>query len=292
MEQFVGAAPISRSLVKRFVAGKTTAEAVAVARELASKNLLATFDYLGEDTLDAEQADATRDEYVRLLKALKAEGLSHMAEVSVKLSALGQMFDEESAFARAHEIASVAADAGTTVTADMEDHTTTDSTIATVERLREDFPSFGTVLQTYLRRTEDDSKALAYKDSRIRLCKGAYNEPETVAYQRKLDVDLSYVRCINALMAGEGYPMLATHDPRLVEIAIDRARWYDRDPDSFEFQMLYGIRPTEHERLANEGYRMRVYVPYGDQWYGYLMRRLGERPSNMMFFARSLASKS
>lgn len=291
MERVVGAAPVTRSLVKRFVAGETTAEAVAVARELASQGLLATFDYLGEDTTSPEQADATRDEYLRLLAALKAEGLSHMAEVSLKLSALGQMFDEESSYARAHEIATAAADAGTTVTADMEDHTTTDSTLGIVERIRRDFPEFGTVLQSYLRRTEDDSKALAYKDSRIRLCKGAYKEPETVAFQRKIDIDRSYVRCVNALMAGEGYPMLATHDPRLVEIGIDRARWYDREPQDFEFQMLYGIRPQEQLRLAGEGYRVRVYVPYGDQWYGYLMRRMAERPANMMFFARSLATK-
>jgi proline dehydrogenase len=239
IERLVGTAPVSRTLVRRYVAGETTAHAVAATRALAADGLLATLDYLGEDTVVVEQADA-----------------------------------------------------GTTVTVDMEDHTVTDSTLEIVQRLRRDFEQTGAVLQAYLRRTEDDCKANAVAGSRIRLCKGAYKEPESVAYQRGLDVDRSYVRCINALMAGDGYPMLATHDPRLIEIGIDRARWYDRDKDSFEFQMLYGIRTSEQLRLANEGYRMRVYVPYGDQWYGYLMRRMAERPANLAVFLRSLWTKS
>ncbi|GAB3229738.1 proline dehydrogenase family protein [Glycomyces halotolerans] len=288
----MGTAPVSRSLVRRYVAGEATADAVAAARTLAADGLLATLDYLGEDTVAVEQADSTRDEYLRLLAALKAEGLSRTTEVSVKLSAVGQRIDPELAYDRAREICLAARDGGTTVTIDMEDHTVTDSTLEIVARLRDDFPDTGAVLQAYLRRTEDDCKAMATRDSRIRLCKGAYKEPESVAYQRKLDIDRSYVRCVNALMAGDGYPMLATHDPRLVEIAIDRSRWFDREPDSFEFQMLYGIRPAEQLRLAAEGYRMRVYVPYGDQWYGYLMRRMAEKPSNVAVFTRSLWSKS
>jgi proline dehydrogenase len=125
----------------------------------------------------------------------------------------------------------------------------------------------------------------------VRLCKGAYKEPETVAYQSRLDVDKSYVRCLNILMSGDGYPMLATHDPRLVAIGEYQAKWFERAPDSFEFQMLYGIRPIEQSRLVDAGYTMRVYVPYGTQWYGYLMRRLAERPANLGFFARALASR-
>ncbi|WP_100448589.1 proline dehydrogenase family protein [Glycomyces xiaoerkulensis] len=292
IEQLVGTAPVSRSLVRRYVAGEATADAVAAARALASDGLLATLDYLGEDTVVVDQADATRDEYLDLLAALRADGLSETTEVSVKLSALGQRIDPELAYDRARAICAAAGESGTTVTIDMEDHTVTDSTLEIVERLRGDFPDTGAVLQAYLRRTEDDCKALAGPGSRIRLCKGAYKEPEPVAYQRKLDVDRSYVRCVNALMAGEGYPMLATHDPRLVEIAVDRARWFDREPGDFEFQMLYGIRPLEQLRLAAEGHRMRVYVPYGDQWYGYLMRRMAERPANVAVFARSLWSRS
>lgn len=291
IEHLVGTAPISRSVVRRFVAGESTADALAAARELAADGLMSTLDYLGEDTLDIAQAEFTRDEYLRVLQALKVEGLSETTEVSVKLSALGQDIDAEASYNYAREICEAAAKADTTVTIDMEDHTRTDSTLEILARLRADFPETGAVLQSYLRRTEDDCKELSNDGSRVRLCKGAYKEPESVAYQGRLDVDRSYVRCINALMAGEGYPMLATHDPRLVEIGIDRAKWFDRDQDSFEFQMLYGIRPEEQLRLAAEGYRVRCYVPYGDQWYGYLMRRLAEKPANVSFFARSLISK-
>jgi proline dehydrogenase len=177
------------------------------------------------------------------------------------------------------------------VTLDMEDHTTTDSTLDILVKLRGDHPGTGAVLQAYLRRTESDCRELASAGSRVRLCKGAYKEPESVAYQSAVEVDKSYVRCMNILMSGDGYPMLATHDPRLISIGQDRARWFDRGIDEFEFQMLYGIRPDEQARLAAEGHTVRVYVPYGDEWYGYLMRRLAERPANLAFFTRALVSK-
>jgi proline dehydrogenase len=209
----------------------------------------------------------------------------------VKLSALGQRFDEKLALEHAKTICAAADEAGTTVTLDMEDHGTTDSTLETLGRLRKDFPSVGVALQAYLRRTEGDCRELATPGTRIRLCKGAYAEPETVAYQSKLDIDKSYVRCLNILMSGEGYPMVATHDPRLVAIGGDRAKWFDRSPDEFEFQMLYGVRPDEQRRLVGLGYTVRVYVPYGTEWYGYLMRRLAERPANMAFFARAVVSR-
>jgi proline dehydrogenase len=160
-----------------------------------------------------------------------------------------------------------------------------------LSQLREDFPDVGAVLQSYLYRTEQDCKDLAYTGSRIRLCKGAYNEPESVAHQSRAQVALSYVRCLKALMAGDGYPMVATHDPTLIAIAGDLVRRHERSPDSFEYQMLFGIRPEEQQRLAAAGNRVRIYVPYGDEWYGYLMRRLAERPANVVFFARSLMSK-
>jgi proline dehydrogenase len=291
VEKLVGSAPLSRDVVRRFVAGTTTTDALRATRELVAQGLTVTLDYLGEDTLNAEQACATRDEYIALLDALRKKGLTPAAEVSLKLSALGQAFDEELAEANARAICAAAAEAGTTVTLDMEDHTTTDSTLAILERLRKDFPDTGAVLQAYLRRTEQDCRELSGAGSRVRLCKGAYSEPEHVAFQAALDVDKSYVRCMNVLMAGKGYPMLATHDPRLVAIGQDRAHWFDRSPNEFEFQMLYGIRPQEQLRLAGQGHRVRVYVPYGTQWYGYLMRRLAERPANMMFFARALASR-
>ncbi|MDT4920092.1 MAG: proline dehydrogenase [Pseudonocardiales bacterium] len=145
------------------------------------------------------------------------------------------------------------------------------------------------MLQAYLHRTESDCRDLAYAGSRVRLCKGAYKEPASVAFQRRQEVDLSYVRCINALLEGDGYPMFATHDPRLIAIAAERAA--ASRTTAFEFQMLYGIRPDEQRRLAAAGHTVRVYVPYGSEWYGYLMRRLAERPANLAFFGRALLSK-
>ncbi|KXK60611.1 proline dehydrogenase [Micromonospora rosaria] len=291
VERLVATAPFTRDVVRRFVAGEGTDDALRATRELVADGLAVTLDNLGEDVVTAEQATATRDEYLSLLGALHTAGLTPAAEVSVKLSALGQMIDEKLAYDNARAICQAADAAGTTVTLDMEDHTTTDSTLDILAKLRKDHPGTGAVLQAYLRRTESDCRELAYAGSRVRLCKGAYREPESVAYQADRDVDRSYVRCLNVLMSGDGYPMLATHDPRLIAIGEDRARWFDRGPDRFEFQMLYGIRPEEQARLSAEGYTVRTYVPYGDDWYGYLMRRLAERPANLAFFGRALASK-
>jgi proline dehydrogenase len=173
----------------------------------------------------------------------------------------------------------------------MEDHTTTDQTLATLRELRKDFPETGAVVQAYLRRTEEDCRALAYEGSRVRLCKGAYNEPATVAFEDRHEVDKSYVRCLKVLMAGQGYPMVATHDPRMIRIAGALATRYGRAPGTYEYQMLFGIRAEEQKRLAASGERMRVYVPFGQEWYGYLMRRLAERPANLTFFLRSLISQ-
>jgi proline dehydrogenase len=291
VERLVETAPVSRGVVNRFVAGTLSADALRATRELVDDGLAVSLDHLGEDTLTPDQAGHTRDAYLELLAALSDAELTPAAEVSLKLSALGQRFDEKLAYDYAHAICAAATEAGTTVTLDMEDHTTTDSTLEILAKLRGDFPTTGVALQAYLRRTEGDCRELAGVGSRVRLCKGAYKEPESVAYQSALDVDKSYVRCLNILMSGEGYPMLATHDPRLISIGEDRAKWFDRMADTFEFQLLYGVRPTEQRRLADAGYTVRVYAPYGTQWYGYLMRRLAERPANMMFFARALASR-
>jgi proline dehydrogenase len=284
--------PVSKQVVHRFVPGSAVDDAVAATRELLSSGRCATIDYLGEDTRDAAQASATVDAYVTLLDRLADVGLTQggRAEVSVKLSAVGQALDEALALDNARRVCEAAARAGTTVTLDMEDHTTTDSTLGILAQLRQDFPSTGAVLQAYLHRTEADCKDLATAGSRVRLCKGAYQEPASVAYQDKDDVDRSYVRCMRVLMAGEGYPMLATHDPRMVAIGAELAK--DRAKGTYEFQMLYGIRPNEQQRLAAEGETVRVYVPYGDEWYGYFMRRLAERPANVAFFLRSLATRS
>ncbi len=288
----VAGAPVSRDVVRRFVAGESAEDAVRTTAELTGRGLAVSLDHLGEHTLDAGQAQDTVKAYRVLLDQLSAAGLTQRgrAEVSVKLTAVGQAIDAELALEHAGEICAAAAAAGTTVTLDMEDHTTTDSTLEVLRTLRADFPSTGAVLQSYLHRTEADCRDLAVEGSRVRLCKGAYKEPASVAHQDPAEVDKAYVRCLAILMAGPGYPMVATHDPRLIAIAGQLAK--DRPPGSYEYQLLYGVRPAEQERLAAGGETVRVYVPYGDEWYGYLMRRLAERPANVVFFLRALASRS
>jgi len=291
VRRLIETAPVSRDVVRRFVAGTDVEDAVHVTSELAGRGLHVTLDHLGEDTTEVGHADATTKAYVTLLHRLGEHGLASRAEVSVKLSAVGQALDESMALDNARAICEAAAAVSTTVTIDMEDHTTTDSTLHVVRELRGDFPWVGAVLQAYLKRTEADCRDLAVAGSRVRLCKGAYREPESVVYTSRLDVDRSYVRCLRALVGGPGYPMFATHDPRLVEIATMLVRQAARAPGSYEFQMLYGIRPGEQRRLAECGETMRIYVPYGDEWYGYLMRRLAERPANVAFFLRALMSR-
>jgi proline dehydrogenase len=295
LEHLVGSAPISRSVVRRFVAGETTADAVTVTAILIDSGRSVTIDNLGEDVVDVEHANLTRDRYLELLTRLHDHKLTHGAEVSVKLSAVGQALPgdgEKIALENAHAICQAAHAVDTTVTLDMEDHTTTDSTLSILRELRRDFPETGAVLQAYLHRTEEDCRDLAFEGSRVRLCKGAYKEPATVAFQSKADVDRSYVRCLKVLLAGQGYPMVASHDPRLIEIAGALAIRNDRPKGTYEYQMLYGVRPHEQERLAAEGETMRVYLPYGDDWYGYMVRRMAEKPANLTLFLKALTSKN
>jgi proline dehydrogenase len=279
--------------VDRFVAGSSEPDALRTTRELLDAGLQVTLDFLGEDTTSRTQAQATVAAYTSVLAELAATGSAARAEVSVKLSAIGQSLPgdgEQIALEGARQICSAAAQAGTTVTIDMEDHTTTDSTLGIVRALRQDFPWVGAVLQAYLKRTEADCRELATAGSRIRLCKGAYAEPESVAFTGAA-VDESYIRCLDVLLGGDGYPMIATHDPAMVEAAHRLVVEHGRSPQSYEFQMLLGIRPEEQRAIVAEGHQMRIYVPYGDEWYGYFMRRLAERPANLTFFLRSLASK-
>ncbi len=286
--------PFTQAVVDRFVAGETDQNLIETIIDVKGKGLVATVDHLGEDVSDIESARLNRDAYLAVLSQFKDRGFGETAEVSVKLSAIGQALagnGEEVAFNFAREICLAASGASTTVTLDMEDHTTTDSTLRILRRLREEFPWVGAVLQAYLLRTENDCRELAYEGSRVRLCKGAYNEPPSVAFQDKSEVDRSYVRCMGVLMAGGGYPMLATHDPRLIEIAGALAVRNKRQPGSYEHQMLLGIRPDEQLRLSGRGEKVRVYVPYGTDWYGYFMRRLAERPANLAFFLRALATR-
>ncbi|WP_224273338.1 proline dehydrogenase family protein [Nocardioides lacusdianchii] len=294
VKKLVSTMPVSSGIVTSYVPGETTESAVGATRTLEADGLHVTLDYLGEDTTDAAQAEATVRAYKELLADLGSQGLAPHAEVSVKLSAIGQFLPDNGhkvALENARDICRAARNAGTTVTLDMEDHTTTDSTLSILRELRKDFPETGAVLQAMLHRTEADCRALAYEGSRVRLCKGAYMEPADVAFQERVEVDKSYVRCLKVLLGGQGYPMIATHDPRMVQIASSLASRFGRRPGTYEFQMLYGIRPEEQKRLAAAGETVRVYVPYGTEWYGYLMRRLAEKPQNLAFFARSLVSK-
>jgi proline dehydrogenase len=293
--QLILANPLTRDVVERFVAGEAAGDAIGVTQRLVESGRLVTIDFLGEDTVDPDQAASVTEEYVRLLQQLAAAGLTAggKAEVSVKPTAVGLRLAEHGEKTAQENIARIAAaarNAGTTVTVDMEDHTRVDATLRLVSDLRADYPDLGCVIQSYLRRSTHDCRDLAVAGSRVRLCKGAYRAPEGLGLADKAEVDLSYARCMRILLDGPGYPMLATHDPRLIEIARGKTRMAERDPGSFEYQMLYGIRPDEQQRLAADGAQVRVYLPYGSDWYGYLVRRLAERPANLAFFLRALTS--
>lgn len=290
--------PVTRSVVHRFVPGETIEDAISSVDALRASGRMVSIDYLGEDVTDVDAAHATVEAYLKLLDALGNRGEPDTdprpLEVSLKLSALGQALPrdgEKIARHNAHTICEHAQQVGVWVTVDAEDHTTTDSTLAIVRELRTDFDWLGTVLQSYLKRTEADCEDFAASGARIRLCKGAYDEPASVAYRDSDDVDDSYQRCLRVLMAGDGYPMIASHDPAIIGAVPAMARENDCGVEDFEYQMLYGIRDAEQRRLAGEGNRVRVYVPFGTQWYGYFVRRLAERPANLTFFLRALAER-
>ena len=275
----------TRSVVERFVGGTTSSDVVAVATQLAMSGRLTTIDYLGEDVTDDEGADATVAAYLEVAPLLKVVG---GGDLSVKLSALGLVLDADGALARARKIVAAASAEGLSVTIDMESSELTDRTLDVVSELRRETPSVAAVLQAMLKRTESDARELARAGARVRLCKGAYAESPSVAFTRREEVNASYFRSLRVLWDSSATPLVASHDPVIVAYARELAA---REPRNFEFQMLYGIRPDEQSELVSEGHTVRVYVPYGDQWYGYLMRRLAERPANLTFFLRSLASK-
>ncbi|MER7516413.1 proline dehydrogenase family protein [Streptomyces sp. NPDC126499] len=293
MRRFVSAAPGTKQVVARFIAGETVDDVIPIVRDLAARGLEVTLDVVGEDITTVEQSYAARDAYLELIGRLGELDLGGRAEMSVKLSMFGQSLEggHELALANVRPVVAAAAEIGTTVTLDAEDHTTLDSMFAIHEELRKDFPQTGCVIQAYLFRTEEDARRLAANGSRVRIVKGAYKEPASVAIQDKAEIDKAYVRIMKILMDGEGYPMIGSHDPRLISIGQELARRAGRKLDEYEFQMLYGIRGEEQNRLAAEGHRMRVYTAYGTDWYGYFMRRLAEKPANLLFFVRSILTK-
>jgi proline dehydrogenase len=294
LRRVVVGTPATRRVVDRFVAGETLDDALAVVRTLTADGISVTLDHLGEDVTDRLEAKRSRDAYLAALEALAPLDLGPRAEVSVKLSAFGQALPDghDLSLELVRPVVEAATAMGTTVTLDMEDSRSVDSTLAALAELRRDHPGTGAVLQAMLHRTEDDAAALAGAGSRVRLVKGAYREPAAVAHQGRRAVDQAYARCLGILLRGEGYPMVGSHDPALIEIARRLAVEQGRRPDSWELQMLYGIRPQEQRRLAANGLQVRAYVPFGVDWYGYFMRRLAERPANLRFFLRSLATRS
>ena len=281
--RFVSRNRLARGMARRFVAGETLEEALATIRELNAKGITATLDLLGESVTNEREARAARDEYLRMLDSIQERGLD--ANVSLKLTAMGLDISEDLCASIMHDVLERAQGYGTFVRIDMESSDYTERTLRLFdERL---YPAYkghvGVVLQSYLYRTMADVERANALGARVRLCKGAYKEPASVAFQEKADVDRNYVKCMHELMKHGNYPGLATHDPKMIDEAKRFAAAEGIAKDRFEFQMLYGIRRDLQEQLVREGYRMRVYIPYGTQWYPYLMRRLAERPANLVF---------
>jgi proline dehydrogenase len=281
--------PVTRSMVARFVAGETLDEALGALQRLHDHGLRTTVDVLGEAVTSADAAQAAADEYLATLDALAAQGLDR--NVSVKLSQMGLELDPDICRANVERIMDRAATHEAFVRIDMEDHTTTDATLALWRALRPvnaGRGDSGVVIQAALRRSSSDIDDVIAERARVRLCKGAYVEPATVAYQDKAEVDAAYAELMERLLRDGTFPAIATHDERIIARAVEFAKANGIGPDRFEFQMLFGVRRDLQERLAKAGYGVRVYVPFGTQWYPYFMRRLAERPANVAFVLRSI----
>lgn len=290
--RFVRNNAIARGFANRFVAGETTETALAAVRQLNAKGITASLDLLGESVTNAEEAGATAAHYLELLDRIAAENLD--ANVSVKLTALGQDISDDVCLRNIRLVLDRAKQYGNFVRLDMESSAYTERTLELFKQhLYPSYPNnVGIVLQSYLRRTDGDVTRAIELQCRVRLCKGAYKEPATVAFPDKTDVDATYDRCMKRLMSEGRYPGLATHDERLIASARRYASEAAIDASRYEFQMLYGVRRDLQDALVRDGYRMRVYVPFGTQWYPYLMRRLAERPANVAFMVGSVLKET
>jgi len=290
--KFVRGNRLARHFARRFVAGETIGEALAAVRELNAKGITASLDLLGESVHNEAEARAARDEYLKILDRIRESKLN--ANVSVKLTAMGLDIDHELCVGIMQDILTRAQAYDTFVRIDMESSEYTEITL----RLFEDrlYPTWkanvGVVLQSYLYRTFADVEHMNALRARVRICKGAYKEPAKVAYPDKKDVDANYVKCMRELMLKGNYPGVATHDPAMIAEAKRWAKEQGITPDRFEFQMLYGVRRDLQESLVKEGWRVRCYVPFGTQWYPYLMRRLAERPANVAFITGSVVREA
>ncbi|HEV8681716.1 MAG TPA: proline dehydrogenase family protein [Actinomycetota bacterium] len=281
-----GAGP-GRRLALRFVAGETLDDGMRVARQLNARGVGAMLDHLGENVTSADRASAAADGYVLALKRLGEEGLTN-ANISVKLTQLGLDVSEEICQENSHRVLEAAGELGTLVMIDMESFEYVDRTLSIYRMLRKDHPGVGVCVQAYLYRSADDARALAAEGTTVRVCKGAYLEAPTVAFPRKAEVNRSYARLAATLLASGCVVHIATHDERLIGGALRFVERRGIPTSRFEFQMLYGIRRDLQERLVRAGFPVRVYVPYGGQWYPYLTRRLAERPANLWFLASNL----
>lgn len=285
---------MARRSVRRFVAGETLAEAVKIAKELNAKGMSVSLDLLGENVhTEADSKRAVR-EYIGILDAIYEHQLD--SNISIKPTQLGLDMGEELCADNLRAILRKAQDIDQTVNIDMEGSPYTDATLRIFRQLNQEFDNIGTVIQAYLYRSEKDMDELGNEGAVIRLCKGAYKEPAEIAFPEKEDVDANFVKLVQLYMAEEkrktgAYLKVATHDPAMIEATKKFVKENDVPRDSFEFQMLYGIRRETQEELVADGYRMRVYVPYGTEWYPYFMRRLAERPANVWFIAKSVFSR-
>jgi len=288
LKEFAARFSLFKKLTHRFIAGETTDEAVTAIRELNAHGCTASFDHLNESVNSADETDAEVAEYLNVLRLIDENGIK--SNVSIKLTQFGLEIDPELAYRNARRIVEDAAGRGNFVRIDMEGSNVTRLTLDIFNRLRSEFGlnDVGIVVQSYLYRTLDDVRDLLKIPARIRLCKGAYDEPAEVAYPDKKDVDANYVRAMQEMLASGVYHGIATHDPKRIDATIDFAQREGIGKNAFEFQMLYGIRRDLQEQLARDGYGMRVYVPYGRHWYPYFMRRLAERPANIWFVMKNL----
>jgi proline dehydrogenase len=287
------ALPFSKQMVRRFVAGETLDDAIQVVRTLNAKGLLASLDHLGENVHTGLDADKATQAYLDLLDRIAVEGVHSNA--SLKLTQLGLDVSEEVCVNNMRRILQKAKDTNNFIRIDMESTAYTQRTLNIFRLLRADygFENVGVVVQAYLYRTEQDMCELAAEGANIRLCKGAYKEPPDVAFPQKVDVDANYIKLMQLYLSEEArtngaYVGLATHDDNMINAGKAFTSQHNISKDEFEFQMLYGIRPQAQDQLAREGYKMRVYVPYGTEWYPYFMRRLAERPANVWFLLKNL----
>ena len=280
--------PAFKKMTTRFVAGEDLEQTVAAIRALNALGCTASFDHLNEDVSQVSATEEEVREYLRILARIDETGIR--SNVSIKLTQFGLGIDPELAYKNARTVVEDAARRGNFVRVDMEGSNVTQVTLDIFRRLRSEFGlnDVGIVVQSYLRRTWDDVQELLKIPARIRICKGAYNEPPEVAFPDKRDVDENYVRVMRALLASGVYHGIATHDPKMIDATVDFAQKQGIGKEAFEFQMLYGVRRDLQEQLARDGYNVRVYVPYGKQWYPYFMRRLAERPANVWFILKNL----